>query len=273
MAKIFVSYSRADTKTVNRLIEDLEAVGFQVWVDRSGIRGGEIWRQEIVEAIVTSDAMVLVLSNHSVESDNVRKEVDLAELRKLRILPVEIEPTTITPEFLYQLVGIQRIELFKDYNQGLNQLLGALGQKRPPPPVQPKNRLLKRLLSQPSKFVKRNRRTAAILAVITLFLLSVAGYLGVRRGWLSQETGTCPPIIGQQIHIPEGVHAWEEPRVSDGGVTRTFDRLTPVYIIDGREWGIISYGTEIGGWWWEISVTANGNSLGWVWEGQMEECK
>jgi hypothetical protein len=92
-------------------------------------------------------------------------------------------------------------------------------------------------------------------------------------GWLPLKTGDCPPIIGQQVHIPEGINAWSQHDVTVGGITRTFNRQTPVYIIGGREWGIIVYDTEIGGWWWEISDTANGKSLGWVWEGQIEECR
>jgi hypothetical protein len=147
MAKVFVSYSRSDSKRIKRLIDILEEAGHQVWIDRAGIKGGEVWRHKIVNAINNSDVMVLVLSRHSIESDNVRKELDLAESEKILVIPVEIEAVTIPPDLRYQLVGVQHINLYADYSVGANELLNTLGEEQPviQKPEKPKEKgLLKR---------------------------------------------------------------------------------------------------------------------------------
>ncbi len=40
MSGIFISYSRLDREFVDRLIEALEQRGFDIWVDRKDIGGG-----------------------------------------------------------------------------------------------------------------------------------------------------------------------------------------------------------------------------------------
>ena len=51
MGHLFISYSRRDTKVVDRLVRKLEIVGHDVWLDREDIQGGALWRQQIVRGI------------------------------------------------------------------------------------------------------------------------------------------------------------------------------------------------------------------------------
>lgn len=129
MASIFISYSRSDAAVVDKLIGRLNDAGHQVWVDRTGIRGGEQWRQRIVNAIENAVVLVLVLSPNSVVSDNVRKELDLAESSKIPILPVAIVPVEIPTAMKYQLAGIQVIDLHRNFEAGLRELLGVLQER------------------------------------------------------------------------------------------------------------------------------------------------
>jgi hypothetical protein len=130
MANIFISYSRSDKARVDRLIDQLESDGHQVWIDRAGIRGGEQWRRQIVEAIEKSDLFLLVLSQNSVQSDNVRTEIDLAKDSGKKIAPVEIQRIEIPSSMKYQLVGLQRIDLYTDYSDGFQNLLITLGDQQ-----------------------------------------------------------------------------------------------------------------------------------------------
>jgi len=132
MGHIFISYSRRDSQFVDTLRSRLESSGIPVWVDRADIQGGSKWRSEIVKAIEEADAFVIVLSRHSIQSDNVRKELDVAEGFKARVIPLELEPVPIPPDFQYQLAGLQRIEFSRDFETGLAQLLDAL-RKSPRP--------------------------------------------------------------------------------------------------------------------------------------------
>jgi hypothetical protein len=88
MGKIFISYSRKDKGFVDGLVQDLGENGFEVWIDREDIVGGERWRAQIVEAIRSCDAFLIILSPQSVASDNIAKELALAEKNKRRIIPV-----------------------------------------------------------------------------------------------------------------------------------------------------------------------------------------
>ena len=106
MGQIFISYARADSRVVDQLVKQIEKAGHQVWIDRGGIQAGEQWRASIVEAIEAADVVVVILSNESVKSDNLRKDVDLSETKRRPILPVMIEKVDIPPGLEYQLSGI-----------------------------------------------------------------------------------------------------------------------------------------------------------------------
>ena len=97
MSHVFVSYSRKDSETVANIVARLERDGLSVWLDREDIRGGELWRETIVKAIDNAYAFVLMLSSNSVASENVRKEVDLAEGANKHLLPVMLALSNYQP--------------------------------------------------------------------------------------------------------------------------------------------------------------------------------
>lgn len=124
---LFASYSRADAATVDTLVNVLEQNGYEVWIDRADIEGGTEWRSEIVGAIETCEAFLLILSRNSITSRNVRREIDVAEGADRRIIPVMIEQVTLPPELRYQLSSIQMIEMPDLSHQRLSVLIRALG--------------------------------------------------------------------------------------------------------------------------------------------------
>ncbi len=92
MGHIFISYSRQDQDLADKIIRVLAKTGAKVWIDREGIAGGVKWRREIVEAIDVSDALLLALSPNFVKSDNVRRELDLAEVVFNEIFRLRVSP-------------------------------------------------------------------------------------------------------------------------------------------------------------------------------------
>ena len=77
MSHVFMSYSRRDTAVVDSIVERLEKAGLKVWIDREGIEAGRQWRAQIVEAIDTAEAFVLSVSENSIASVNVLKELNI----------------------------------------------------------------------------------------------------------------------------------------------------------------------------------------------------
>jgi adenylate cyclase len=112
-AEVFVSYSRGDQERVLALAAKLRASGVSLWIDQGAIDAASLWSEQIVNALESAKALLLIVTPASVQSDNVAKEVTLVSERKGPILPVHLEPTMIPPTLKYQLAGIQHIEYFK----------------------------------------------------------------------------------------------------------------------------------------------------------------
>jgi hypothetical protein len=111
MAEVFISYSRRDTEIVDSVVAKMSQAGMSVWIDREAIKAGNSWRVQIVQAIDTCHAFVLMLSPNSAASDNVRKEIDLSQDSGRTIFAVMLEPTKIPAEIRYQLAGLQFIDV------------------------------------------------------------------------------------------------------------------------------------------------------------------
>ena len=142
MGKVFISYSRRDTETVKQIVSQLEAEGIQVWFDTEDIKAGKQWRKQIVEGIDTAEAFVLHLSPDSAASENVLKELNLAEeALEPFLLPIMLKETKIPDEMRYQLAGTQFIAYYLDQKRGVRDLIAEIKKKRSAaserPPVQP----------------------------------------------------------------------------------------------------------------------------------------
>ena len=111
MAQVFTSYSRRDLEVVDSIVAKMSQAGMTVWIDREAIKAGNSWRVQIVQAIDTCHAFVLMLSPNSAASDNVRKEIDLSQDSGRTIFAVMLEPTKLPAEIRYQLAGLQFIDV------------------------------------------------------------------------------------------------------------------------------------------------------------------
>src|ERR1700690_496849 len=127
MGQIFISYSRRDTQTVDRIAASMKDAGLDFWIDREDIKAGNTWRVQIVQAIDTCDAFVLMLSPNSAASDNVRKEIDLGQDSGRKMFVMMLEPTNLPAEIRYQLAGLQFIDLnMVGYDKSVSQLTALL---------------------------------------------------------------------------------------------------------------------------------------------------
>ena len=88
---VFISYSQPDRDCANELTHHLEASGFSVWIAPRDVAPAAEWAAEIIDAISAAKVMVLVFSSSSNISPQVRREVERAVHKDLRILPFRIE--------------------------------------------------------------------------------------------------------------------------------------------------------------------------------------
>lgn len=88
---VFMSYSQPDRDCANELTHHLEASGFTVWIAPRDVSPAAEWAAEIIDAISDAKVMVLIFSSSSNSSPQVRREVERAVHKDVRILPFRIE--------------------------------------------------------------------------------------------------------------------------------------------------------------------------------------
>jgi TIR domain len=109
---IFVSYSKSDEQCAFEMVARLEARGMSVWVAPRDVSPSADWAEEIIDAISAARVMVLVFSAHSNASAQVRREVERAVHKGLRILPFRIEEALPSKSLEYFLSAQHWLDAF-----------------------------------------------------------------------------------------------------------------------------------------------------------------
>jgi TIR domain len=130
MTSVFLSHSHADKSIARRLAKDLRAAGVIVWIDEAELEIGSSLVRGIGEAIDTHDFLIVLLSENSVRSEWVLREVEVALNREfadrtVRVLPLVVGDCELPP-FLRGKVCAD----FRDpraYQQELDKVLDRLG--------------------------------------------------------------------------------------------------------------------------------------------------
>lgn len=125
MARIFISYNRADRQFVDELVPLLRKVYGQdaLWFDEE-IRGGVDWWQLILGEISRCQLFIYLLSNDALDSPYCIAEFREALRLRKRVLPVVVRPKThidnprIPTDIAQVLKAVQYVDMskgFKDY--------------------------------------------------------------------------------------------------------------------------------------------------------------
>lgn len=134
---VFISYARADEAHARHLAHDLREHGLAVWLDvEEGLLPGHRWEEEIAAALYDSSYCVVLLSRHSLARNSyVKQETQIAYATASRlykgdrfVLPARISPVTPRDEFLS---GLHHVDLFPDWDAGVQRLVGAMADTRP----------------------------------------------------------------------------------------------------------------------------------------------
>jgi TIR domain/Pentapeptide repeats (8 copies) len=93
----FISYSGKDQEFADRLYEGLQNKGVRCWFAPHDVKAGEKLHEQIDEAIRLHDKLLLILSEHSMNSEWVKTEIfnarerEVAE-KKRKLFPVRLVP-------------------------------------------------------------------------------------------------------------------------------------------------------------------------------------
>jgi TIR domain/Pentapeptide repeats (8 copies) len=93
----FISYSTKDQDFAERLHADLQAKGVRCWFAPHDIKGGRKLHEQIDEAIRLHDKLLLILSEHSMNSNWVKTEIANAREREEREKKQMLFPIALAP--------------------------------------------------------------------------------------------------------------------------------------------------------------------------------
>lgn len=127
---IFLSHSSDDKPFVKRLAKNLDGHGIRVWIDEAELKVGDSLIDKIREGIDDFEYLLAVISPISIESEWVKREIDVAmnqEIsgKKVKVLPVKLGDVEL-PGFL---LGKLYADFTSDesYAKGLKKLVESVG--------------------------------------------------------------------------------------------------------------------------------------------------
>ncbi len=135
--KVFVSHAREDKdRFVIRFAERLRKNGIDAWLDKWEMLPGDSLVDKIFEeGLKSAEAIVVVLSKHSVMKSWVREELNAGIVKRIsdrtRLIPVVIDECEV-PESLKSTVW-ERIADLEDYEESLNRVVAAIFDHRDKP--------------------------------------------------------------------------------------------------------------------------------------------
>jgi len=126
--QVFVSYAQADKVVARQVAEALRNAGLLVWIDAWELAAGDSIAQRIDQAIASSDILLVLLSQSSVASQWVQKELSAALSGELRdraitVIPALIEDCRIPP----LLADRQYLDLRRDLPAAIQRLVEQIG--------------------------------------------------------------------------------------------------------------------------------------------------
>ncbi|MCL6257461.1 toll/interleukin-1 receptor domain-containing protein [Aquiflexum sp. TKW24L] len=105
--KILISHSWQDKSLATRIFEDLKKDGHEIWFDIMQLLPGDPIQSKIDQHITNSDVIVVLWSKNALNSHGVYAEIETASKLKKRIIPVQLDETTLSQNFyLNDLLGI-----------------------------------------------------------------------------------------------------------------------------------------------------------------------
>lgn len=83
MINVFISHSHKDKMVARTLAKKLNQYGIYTWIDEAEIKIGDSLIEKIRDGLDKVDYLIALISANSVESEWVKKELDIAMNREI----------------------------------------------------------------------------------------------------------------------------------------------------------------------------------------------
>lgn len=121
---VFLSYAHKDSERIFPLMERLQQKGCNIWYDE-GIHPADEWGDTIAKKIAEAKAVLVVISQNSVNSFNVKREIYYAVSKNMVIIPFYIEDITLPDGLDLQLGIFQAVRSENNHDKDCQKLREA----------------------------------------------------------------------------------------------------------------------------------------------------
>jgi hypothetical protein len=126
----FLSHSSRDKAVVRQIASDLSARGITVWLDEQRIHVGDSIPEKIAQGLAQSDFFLVALSENSVGSEWVKRELNNALIQEISKRRIAILPLKLSECEIPALIAEKKYADFTcSYRDGLDQLTSAIEAK------------------------------------------------------------------------------------------------------------------------------------------------
>lgn len=129
---VFISHAREDDTFAMELRQVLNSNSIDTWLDVDDIAEGAKWDDEVQEGLNKSWAMVVIVSPDSMDSNEVKNEINYAESKRFPIIPLLYRNCDSSDVFnnLYRIARNNWIEVKADQEQAMRQCADALREEQ-----------------------------------------------------------------------------------------------------------------------------------------------
>jgi len=125
MTTLFISHSTRDDEFVNHLAKHLNEAGYGTWIDHVDTPEGMLWANVIQDGLEKGEYMLLVVTEHSLQSRHVRIEWQSFQGLVKPIILIILEDRVEVPSLL-QDYPVVNWSLVNDFSQNIASLLKYL---------------------------------------------------------------------------------------------------------------------------------------------------
>jgi TolB-like protein/Flp pilus assembly protein TadD len=196
---VFVSYASPDIAVAELLCNAAERAGITCWIAPRNVRPGDVYADAIIQAITACRIFVVVLSESSVVSGHVLREVERASAKKRPIISFRIDLTSLPPALEYFLSASQWLDAsggsvdraFPKLVEALRGHVEALSSVVPSPGTNQGNRVPSNIDAKAATpLVRPGRR--AVVGLTALIALALVLFTADRL-WRSKQVPVAEP--------------------------------------------------------------------------------
>lgn len=123
MENPFMSYAREDWDRIRPIVEELDELLPEVWIDSDDLLSGYRWERQIKAGIKKSSHFIFFVSEYSLNSEWCLKELRIALWYHKPVIPVVFNPRLKMPDAI---TNVQWIIFGENKDENIKKILVAL---------------------------------------------------------------------------------------------------------------------------------------------------